>query len=56
MIAKELTDAGATAEDIDKVPMPDKYRDWIIGNYFHSNLRYMLDKIKGQRPDSATAQ
>jgi glyoxylase-like metal-dependent hydrolase (beta-lactamase superfamily II) len=55
-IAKELTDAGDTAEDIDKVPMPDKYRDWIIGNYFYSNLRYMVDKMKGPGPDSATAQ
>lgn len=55
-IAKELTDAGGTAEDIKKVPIPGKYRDWIIGNYFHSNLRYTLDKMKGQRPDSAPAQ
>jgi len=44
-IAKELKDAGSTTEDIDRVPVPEKYRDWIIGNYFYSNLRYMFNHL-----------
>ncbi len=45
-IAKEIVDDGDTLEDIGKVPMPEKYKDWILGNYFYSNLRYMFNKMK----------
>ncbi len=42
-IVKEMKDAGNSIEDIGKVPMPEKYKDWIVGNYFFSNLRYMFN-------------
>ena len=45
-IAKEMKDAGNTIEDINKVPMPDKYKDWIVGNYFYSNLRYIFNHLE----------
>ncbi len=44
-IAKEMKEAGNTVEDINKVPMPDKYKDWIVGNYFYSNLRYIFNRL-----------
>ena len=45
-IAKKMKDAGNSIEDIGKVPMPEKYKDWIAGNYFYSNLRYMFNHLE----------
>jgi len=45
-IAREITDAVDTLENIERVSMPDKYQDWILGEYFYSNLKYMLNKMK----------
>ena len=45
-IAKEIMDAGGTLEDTGKVLMPEKYKDWILGNYFYSNLQFMFNKMK----------
>jgi glyoxylase-like metal-dependent hydrolase (beta-lactamase superfamily II) len=44
-IAKEMKETGNTVEDINKVPMPEKYKDWIVGNYFYSNLRYIFNRL-----------
>jgi len=41
-IVREIKDAGQNAEDIDNIPLPEKYRSWIVGNYFYSNLRYLF--------------
>ena len=41
-IVKEMRDAGQTAEDIDRVPLPEKYHSWIVGNYFYTNLKYLF--------------
>jgi glyoxylase-like metal-dependent hydrolase (beta-lactamase superfamily II) len=44
-IARVMKDAGRTIEDISEVPMPEKYKDWIVGNYFRSNLKYMFNHL-----------
>jgi len=44
-IAKEMKDKGNSIEEIKNVQIPEKYKDWWLGNYFQSNLRYMFDKI-----------
>jgi len=43
-IVKDLKDAGGTAKGIDSIPMPEKYEDWIMGNFFSSNLKYLFNK------------
>ncbi len=45
-IAKEILDTGCTLEDTGKGPIPEKYKDWILGDYFYSNLKYMFNKMK----------
>lgn len=45
-IAREMKDAGNSIEDIKNVPMPEKYKDWIVGNYFYSNLRYLFNHLE----------
>lgn len=44
-IAREMKDAGRTIEDISEIPMPEKYKDWIVGDYFQSNLKYMFNHL-----------
>jgi glyoxylase-like metal-dependent hydrolase (beta-lactamase superfamily II) len=44
-IAKEMKDKGNSIEEIKNVQIPEKYKDWWLENYFHSNLEFMFDKI-----------
>jgi hypothetical protein len=44
-IAKEMKDAGNSIEDIKNVPMPEKYKEWIFGDFFYSNLRYIFNHL-----------
>jgi glyoxylase-like metal-dependent hydrolase (beta-lactamase superfamily II) len=44
-IAKEMKDKGNSIEAIKNIQVPEKYKDWWLENYFHSNLEFMFDKI-----------
>ena len=44
MIAEEMKAAGRSAADIGNIPMPEKYNDWILGNYFYTNLEYLFNR------------
>ncbi len=44
-IAEELINAGITPDVIDTIKVPEKYSDWIVANFFHLNLRYMLGHL-----------
>ncbi len=43
--AMEMKDAGKSIEDTGTVPMPEKYKDWMVGSFFHSNLKYMFNHL-----------
>ncbi|OFY66289.1 MAG: hypothetical protein A2Y71_15355 [Bacteroidetes bacterium RBG_13_42_15] len=42
-IVAELKNEGKGLEDIKKVQMPERYKDWWLTNYFYSNLRFVFN-------------
>jgi len=45
LIVKEMRDSGEGLNDIENVPIPDKYKDWILPNYFYPNLQVMFNLL-----------
>ncbi|MBN1182314.1 MAG: MBL fold metallo-hydrolase [Bacteroidales bacterium] len=41
-LAARMKSEGKSPEDIEMVQIPAKYKDWILGAYFHSNLRFVF--------------
>lgn len=41
-----MKDEGNSIDDLKKVQMPERYKDWWLANYFHSNLEFMFYEIK----------
>lgn len=44
-IVTEMKNEGKSLEDIEKIQMPERYKDWLLDNYFRSNLEFMFNKI-----------
>ena len=45
VIAKSMKDEGKSIEDIGKIQIPGKYKDWWLENYFHPNLEYIFKEL-----------
>jgi hypothetical protein len=44
-IVKEMRDSGASIKDIENVAVPDKYKDWILPDYFYTNLEVLCNML-----------
>lgn len=42
-LAAQMKSEGKGLEDIEMVQIPAQYKDWILGAYFNSNLRFVFD-------------
>lgn len=47
-IAQELARENATPEEITQTPIPAKYAAWRVGNYFHTNLKFIVKHLSAR--------
>jgi len=45
VLVREMAGRGLPIEDIEKIQVPEKYGDWVMGSYFHSNLQHMYRRM-----------
>ena len=45
-IVISMKNEGENSDDIEKVQIPERFKDWWLTNYFYSNLEFMFNEIK----------
>ena len=43
--AREMKEAGLSAQDASSQPIPEQYKNWLLGEFYPSNLRFALDQL-----------